>query len=136
MLLLATLSGCGDPGQDYCEALRKDQSQLDQMIGSTSVGALLTQVPLLQSLVDKAPGDLTDEWQTFLNVVEGLRDALKKAGLTASDFKGGKIPDSVQGAERRSLIGAADELGSDEAVDAARGIETQARDVCKVNLGV
>lgn len=136
VLLLTTVSGCGDPGQDYCDALRKDQSQLDEMIGSTSVGALLSQLPLLRRLAEKAPDDLTDEWQRFLNAVESLHDALRNAGLSASDFKGGKVPDAVQGEERRSLIGAADELSSAEVVDAAQGIEAQARDVCKVNLGV
>lgn len=133
--LAAGLAACGDPNQSYCSAISKDQARLSEMINSSTPDALITDLPLLESLAAKSPDDLTDEWQTFLNAIKGLRDALKGAGLSASDVKGG-LPVSVQGQQRRTLIAAADTLSSHDVVDAANGIETQARDVCTVNLGL
>ncbi|MGI9156033.1 MAG: hypothetical protein ACR2FG_05270 [Marmoricola sp.] len=135
LVLAAGLGACGDPNQSYCSAITKDQARLGEMVNSSTPDALVTDLPLLESLAAKSPDDLTDEWQTFLNAIKGLRDALKSAGLKASDVKGG-LPTSVQGQQRRTLIAAADTLSSHDVVDAANGIETQARDVCKVNLGL
>ena len=134
--LAAGLAACGDPEQGYCDAVTKDQTQLTAMISSSSPDALITDLPLLESLAAKSPEDLTDEWQTFLNAITGLRDALGRAGLKTSEFKGNGIPSSVQGQRRRDLIAAADTLSSQAVVDAANGIETEARDVCHVNLGL
>lgn len=136
LVLALTLGACGDTRENYCKAVKGDQVKLSAMINSSSLDALLTGLPLLKSLAGRAPDDLTDEWQTFINAIEGLRDALTKAGVKPSDFKGGSIPASVQGQERRNVIAAANTLSSDEVVSAANGIETQARDVCKVNLGL
>lgn len=134
LVMAATLGGCGR--EDYCDAITRDQAKLSAMINSQSLDALITDLPLLKSLATKAPDDLTDEWQTFLNAIEGLRDALHVAGLQPSDFRDGRMPASVTGEGRRNVIAAANTLSSDEVVSAAGGIETQARDVCKVNLGL
>jgi hypothetical protein len=136
LVLATTLAGCGDPQKTYCDALRADQVKIDDIINSRSGGALLTGLPVLTGLADKAPDDLTDEWQTFVNAVEGLRDALKAAGVSASAFTGGRIPASVTGEKRQNIVAAADTLSSDDVVNAVTGIESQARDVCKVNLGL
>ena len=50
------------------------------MIDSTSPTALLDHLPMLRDLADQAPEDLADEWQTFLDALEGLDEALKDAG--------------------------------------------------------
>lgn len=134
--LAVTLSGCGDPEKNYCKAVTRDQAKLSAMISSSTLDALITDLPLLRSLAAKAPADLTDEWQTFVNAIEGLRDALHNAGVKPSEIKGGDMPAEVQGADRRTIVAAADTLSSTEVVSAANGIETQARDVCKVNLGL
>jgi hypothetical protein len=136
VVLAVGLGACGNAREDYCKAVTKDQAKLSAMINSTTIDALITDLPLLKSLAANAPDDLTDEWQTFVNGVEGLRDALHRAGLTPADFKGGQMPAEVQGQERRNVIAAANTLSSPDVVSAANGIETQARDVCKVNLGV
>lgn len=136
LVLGMSLAACGDPEKKYCDALQADQVKIDDIINSSSGAALLNGLPVLTGLAAKAPADLTDEWQTFVNAVEGLRDALKAAGVSASDFTGGKIPASVTGDKRQNLVAAADTLSSDDVVSAVDGIETQARDVCKLNLGL
>jgi hypothetical protein len=134
--LVLSLSACASDTDKYCSTLRSDQTQLGEMFSSTRSDALLQSLPLLRSLSAKAPDDLTDEWQTLVNAIAGLDSALHAAGLTAKDFQGSRVPDSVQGDERKNLIGAADRLTSSDTVQAAQGIDNQARDVCHVNLGL
>jgi hypothetical protein len=136
LALAVTLTGCASTEEKYCDALRKDRVKIDDMINGSSSDALLRGLPLFQGLADQAPDDLTDEWQTFVNALEGLDDALGKADVKASDFKNGKIPASVTGDDRQSIVAAADTLSSSAVVNAVSGIEQQGRDVCKVNLGL
>ena len=136
VLLAASLGACADQEEKYCDALRNDRTRIDEIINSTRSDALLAGLPLFRDLADEAPDDLTDEWQTFVNALEGLRQALDDAGVKASEFRDGKIPASVTGEDRQSIVAAADTLGSDAVVSAVSGIETQGRDVCKVNLGL
>ena len=48
-----------------------------------------------------------------------------------SGIRGNQSP-----ADQRAIIAAADQLSSDDVVAAAAGIEQEARDVCKINLGL
>ncbi len=105
------------------------------MINSSRIDSLLRGLPLLRELSDQAPDDLTDEWQALVNAVAGLADALKSAGLSASDFRGGHLPDSVRGQQRRDVAAAAGTLASPDVLSAAKGIEDQAQDVCQVSIG-
>ena len=103
LTLAATLCGCGDQEEEYCDALRKDRTRIDEIINASGGDALLAGLPVFRDLADQAPDDLTDEWQTFVNALEGLRDALHDAGVKPSEFRHGKIPASVTGDDRRSI---------------------------------
>lgn len=98
--------------------------------------ALLGKLPLLHDLADRAPADVADEWQTFLGALDGLSEALDTAGIEASDFTGGKPPAGLSVADRAGIATAVQQISSDDVVQAANGVEQQARDVCKVNLGL
>lgn len=135
LVLACTLSGCKDQGEKYCDAVRSDQARLGDMINSSRIDSLLRGLPLLRELSAQAPDDLTDEWQALVNAVAGLGDALKTAGLGAGEFQGGRLPDSVQGQQRRDVVAAADTLASADVLSAAKGIEDQAQDVCQVAIG-
>ena len=65
-----------------------------------------------------------------------IEKAIKKAGVKPSDFVDGKPPAGLSAADKRSIVDAADQVRSEEVVQAASGIEQQGRDVCKVNLGL
>ena len=134
--LAAPLGGCADQEEKYCDALRQNRTRIDEIINASGGDALLEGLPVFRDLADQAPDDLTDEWQTFVNALEGLRDALDDAGVKASEFRDGKIPAFVTGDDRQTIVAAADTLGSPPVVSAVSGIETQGRDVCKVNLGL
>jgi hypothetical protein len=134
--LLLPLTGCGDATQGYCDDLQQHRKQIADMVDSGSPTALLRSLPMLHDLADKSPEDLSDEWQTFLGALEGLDQAIKDAGYKPSDFKDGQPPAGLDAADRKSIVDAADQIRTDDVVAAASGIEQQARDVCKINLGL
>ena len=137
LVLLASLAGCGeDSGQDYCKALEERRKEIAEMIDSGSPAVLLDKLPMLRDLGEQAPEDLQDEWQTYLAALEGLDKALEDAGVKASDFKAGKPPAGLDEAQRKAIADAAGQVSSQETVQAGAGIEQQARDVCKINLGL
>jgi hypothetical protein len=128
-------TGCGGGGAEsgYCAALKQDQT----IFADDGTGlALITNLPRLEKLAAQAPGDLDDEWQTFTAALESLRDAIKAAGLKPGDFVDGKPPAGTSAAARTAIAQAADELSDDDVVTAADGIEQQAKDVCKLQLGL
>lgn len=137
VLLTLPLAGCGEPTtEDYCAQLRQDRAKLSAMVSASSPSALLDNLELLQGLGEKAPSDLTDEWQTFLGALEDLQRALRAADVSADDFEGGEPPPGLTTSDREAVVAAADQIRSEEVVAAASGIEQQGRDVCKVNLGL
>jgi hypothetical protein len=132
--LVLMSSGCGGSTEDkYCAALKGDQT----MFADDGTGlALITNLPKLEKLAAQAPDDLGDEWQTFTTALEALRDAVKAAGLKPTDFVDGKPPAGTTAADRTAIATAANQLSDDDVVTAASGIEQQAKDVCKLQLGL
>ena len=132
--LLLPLSGCG--GQSYCDALQQQRKEIAEMTGSGSPSALLDGLPMLRDLAEKAPEDLADEWQTLIGALDGLDDAIREAGVKPADFEDGKPPAGLSAADQKAITDAANQIGTDGVVQASAGIEQQARDVCKLNLGL
>jgi hypothetical protein len=139
LAVLTSVAGCGGPEQqraDYCAELKHEQARFAEMFGDDDPSALLDNLPVLERVADKAPEDLQDEWQTLLNALHGLDDALDDAGVDPEDFRGGRPPAGLSSGERKSVADAADALAAPQVVSSAQGIEQQARDVCKIQLGL
>ena len=135
LVLLASLAGCGENSiESYCSDLREHRKEMAEMIESTSPSALLSHLPMLRDLAAQAPRDLEDEWRVFVGALDNLDDAIRGAGVKPSDFEDGKPPAGLSTAERRAIQDAANQIRTDEVVEAASGIEQQGRDVCKVNI--
>ncbi len=135
--MLLSLTGCGgDSTEDYCGAIEGANEQITKMIASDSPSALLSNLPLLRDLAEESPEDLADEWETFIGALEGLDEALDEAGVKASDFEAGKPPEGLSDADQKAIADAAGQVGGEDVAEATSGIEQQARDVCKVNLGL
>ena len=134
--MLLSLAGCGDPTEDYCSELQEDRKEFAEMLESESSSALLGNLPMLRDLAENSPDDLTDEWQTYLRAIEGLDQAIERAGVEPSDFDAGKPPPGLSEGDQKAIAEAAGQITTDEVIAAASGIEQQARDVCKVNLGL
>ncbi len=135
--LLLPVAGCGESRiQSYCDDLGAHRKQIADMLDSTSPDALFSHLPLMKQLAQESPTDLQNQWQTFLDAVEGLQKALSHAHVKPDQFVGGKPPVGLSAADRSAITDAADQLSSDDVVTAASGIEQEARDVCKINLGL
>lgn len=138
LLALTSLTACGgEPSvDDYCARLTEDQQRIAAILSSGDAAELLDNVALFDDLREVSPRDLRDEWDTFVTALRELRSALDDAGVEPGDFEDGKPPASLTGQERRAVVAAADRIADPDVVAAASGIETQARDVCKINLGL
>lgn len=139
LLTVVLLAGCGSEEGDrsaYCNDLRGEQETFGEMANSSDPAVLIKQLPTLEALGDKAPDDLRDEWQVFLNALRDLRAALKKADVGVGEFGPGKVPSDLTVADAKAIKDAADQLSSEDVVAAANGIEQQARDVCHLQLGI
>ena len=130
-------SSCGaDSEEGYCRALQADQELFAAMQDDTSGLALLKHRDALHRLADQAPDDLSDEWQTLLGAVDAFAQTLDELGVKPDDFVDGQAPAGLDPAKRTRIANAANELASQDVVSAANGIEQQARDVCKLQLGL
>lgn len=130
-------SSCGaDPDKGYCQALQADQELFGAMQEDTSGLALLKHRDALHRLADRSPDDLRDEWQTLLGAVDAFAQTLDDLGVKPEDFVDGQAPAGLDAATRARIANAASELSSQDVVEAANGIEQQARDVCKLQLGL
>jgi hypothetical protein len=136
VLAFAGSSCGGDPERGYCQALQGDQEMFAAMQDDTSGLALLEHRAALHRLADKAPDDLSDEWQTFLGAVDAFAQTLDEVGVKPGDFVDGQPPAGLDPAKRTRIANAASELAAQDVVAAANGIEQQARDVCKLQLGL
>lgn len=138
VLAAVLLAGCGEDADrsTYCDALRGKQATFGDMANSTDPAVLIKSLPTLEALGKQAPDDLADEWQVFLNALRDLRKTLEHADVQVGEFGPGKVPSDLSAADAKAIKDAADQLGSEEVVAAANGIETQARDVCHLQLGL
>ena len=136
LVLLLSVSACGDQEKSYCSALKSRQTMFAEMQDDTSGLGLLKHRSTLHSLADKAPDDLTDEWQTFLGALDAFAGTLREVGVEPDDFVDGNPPAGLSAEDRTRVANAASELSSDDVVEAADGIEQHAKDVCKLQLGL
>jgi hypothetical protein len=136
--LLAGATACSETADDrreaYCAQVKKDSTTLSKGVAEGGPGAFLDVLPTLQGLAKKAPSDLKDEWQTLLNALTGLRDALDATGLEPSDIQDGSLPKDLSRADRKRVRDAASVLTTPEVVAATQGIEQHALDICKQPL--
>jgi hypothetical protein len=107
-----------------------------EMEEDTAGLALLEHRQALRNLADKAPDDLIDEWQTFLGALDAFAHTLDELGVKPDDFVDGRPPAGLDAQARSRIAASASELSSADVVDAANGIEQQAKDVCKLQLGL
>lgn len=136
-LLLTVPQACGSNEEaSYCSALESRQKLFAEMQDEQSGLGLLAHRRTLHDLGDKAPDDLRDEWQTFLGAIDAFAKTLDQSGVKPGDFVDGKPPAGLSAADRTRIVDAANELASPDVVEAANGIEQQARDVCKLQLGL
>jgi len=126
-VVLPALVACGGSDQDeYCAAVEDHQQELSDLVGSGDPDALLRALDAFHDLQDKAPGDITDEWQQVVTSIEALQQALDDAGIDP--------PAGLSAEDRARIDAAAKQLGGGTTLRALQDLDQQARDVCKTPL--
>jgi len=138
VLVLAVMTtGCDqsedDARADYCDQVEADADTITRAVDEKGSAAFVDLLPTLEGLAEKAPSDVRDEWQVFLNALRGLRDALEAAGLKPEDVTG-RLPESLSAADRKRVRGAASVLAGDDVRLATKSVEQHALDVCHTPL--
>lgn len=133
-LLLVPLAGCADDAEQYCDAVKENQEELTEITASGGPNALLDALDIYRELQSEAPSDIADEWQQVVRSIESLEQALDEAGVDRATYDPADPPADVSQEEQDAIARAADEVGSVETQEAMRGVEQQARDVCKTPL--
>jgi guanylate kinase len=86
------------------------------------------------------PGELNGVHYWFVSDEEFDRmiaeDDLLEWAVVHGERRYGTPPAGLSAAQRTAITQAADHLSSDSTVSAAAGIDQQARDVCKIQLGM
>jgi len=140
LIVALAVSGVGtglfllfDSGSDYCAELGSAQG----VFADDGTGRqLVNDLPTYRKLADAAPEDLRDEWQILVGAIFSLGDAIADAGIKPSDYVNGEPPAGLPEADQAAIRAAASALSSPDMVAAAGGIDQQARDVCKIQLGL
>jgi hypothetical protein len=138
-LLVVTLTGCASDTEKYCGALKDDKAPLQRLsahAGDGSSDVIDGSLTIFNNLRSLAPQDVSDEWATFVFAWRGLKDALDAAGVDPADYRPDTKPAGITKTQFADVKGAAEELRSPRVLDAARGIEQHAQDICKVDLGL
>ena len=135
VLLAGLLAGCGgDSKAEYCAAVKDHQTELSDILSTGEPDALINALDIFHDLQDKAPGDITDEWQQLVGRVEALRDALDDAGVDPTTYDRAHPPASLTAEQKAGIDAAAKELGSGTTLRALQDLDQQARDVCQTPL--
>jgi len=132
--LLLVPTGCDSRQDDYCGAVEEHQERLTEITTGGDDDALIKALPIFEDLQDKAPRDITDDWQQVVSRVKALQEALHDAGVDPASYDRDHPPAGV-GAEARTRIdAAARELGSETTAAALQSLDQEARDVCHTPL--
>lgn len=138
LLLVGALSGCASETEEYCDSLADQKQVIADLAGEANKpqADLFDSLPVFRELRDDAPGDMADEWETFVFAWEGLADAFDAAGVSPDEYDPGDTSSGVSKEQSRAIEDAAQELRSTRVVDAVGEVEQHANDVCNVDLGL
>ena len=130
------LNGCSEQGEDYCAALKEEQSTLTELADSAEKGGdvLTPTVASFERLRTAAPEELRDEWDTLLVAYRSLVDAVQEAEIDPAEYRPDDPPPGLSGEEAKQLAAVASKVASARVVEAANGIQQHAREVCDVEF--
>lgn len=133
-LVVPLLAACGDDQDGYCDAVSEHQEHLSEIVGGGKPDAMLQALDIFQDLADRAPSDISDEWQQVVGSVESLQDALDDAGVDGATYDRDNPPSDVTAEQQEAIDDAAARVGGAETVRAITDLDQQARDVCHTPL--
>ena len=134
LALLPLAGGCGDRKEDYCSAVKDHQEELSKIIADGGQDSLIQALSIFEDLQDKAPSDVTDEWQQVVSRIRALDQALEDAGVDPATYDREHPPAGLDAGEKARIDAAARELGGEETLQALQALDQEARDVCQTPL--
>ncbi len=142
------IAGCGDSDeddpyalparfQDYCEEVEARQVQIsDALESGGEASGLIRALPDFEALAEKAPDDISDDWEIVIERINDLVDALEAAGVDPDSYNRRRPPEGLDPDEKGAIDAAAKALVSATTAQAMSGVQQQARDVCKTRLAL
>ncbi len=134
LTLLPLAAGCADRQESYCSAVKEHQEELTRITGDGGQDSLIQALDIFKDLQDKAPSDITDEWQQVVGRIEALDTALSDAGVDPATYDRDHPPEGLDEKQKARIDAAARELGSGPTLAALQGLDQEARDVCQTPL--
>jgi hypothetical protein len=135
LALLPVVGGCGgDPRDDYCTAVEEHQVALTEIATGGGQDALIRALDIFRDLRERAPSDISDEWQQVVTRIETLHSALEDAGVDAATYDRENPPAGLSADEKARIDAAARELGNPATLQAFEALDQQSRDVCKTPM--
>jgi hypothetical protein len=138
------LTACGSGGGgssasgDYCSELKADKASFTALSGSNADLSQLDQVfQRMHTLAADAPDNVSADWKTLDGAVTTFENALKAAGVKASDLAAlqqGQVPKGLDPAKLQALTPQIQALSSANVTDAAQHIADDAKKTCNVDL--
>lgn len=135
-LVVPLLAACGSDKADYCDAVTSHQKDLSEIVGAGKPDAMLEALDIFRDLQDKAPSDVSDEWQQVVGSVETLQKALDDAGVDGATYDRDHPPADVTAAQKKAIDAAAARVGGAETLQAIKDLDQEARDVCHTPLSL
>lgn len=123
-----------DPFERYCDEVVARRATISDAIAQGETTGLLAALPQFEELQDVAPRDIRDEWDTVVDSIRELRDALEEAGVDPADYDREHPPSGLTADEKDAIDAAAIGIGSEAMRTALAGVAQQARDVCRSPL--
>ena len=123
-----------DPESAYCEVVEERQAELTEVLAGGGPTALLEALPIFEDLASEAPVDIRDDWDTVIDALQGLEEALEDAGVDPATYDSEKPPAGLSTEERDRIEAAATDVADPKTAAALAGVDQQARDVCKTAL--
>jgi hypothetical protein len=138
LALLPLAGGCGSDNakDDYCSAVKEHQTALTDIVSGGGQDSLIRALDIFRDLQDKAPSDITDEWQQVVTRIEALDAALSDAGVDPSTYDRKNPPGGLSDEDQARIDAAARELGSGATLGALDALDQEARDVCQTPLSL
>lgn len=133
-LVLPLLVACGDEQDGYCAAVADNQEALAEHLGSKDPDGLLEAIDIFRELQDRAPSDITDEWQALVSGIGGLQEAVEAAGADPDTYDPASPPPDVTSEEQKEIRAASRRMTSPETLQALKAVDQQVRDVCHTPL--
>lgn len=130
------LSSCGSSYDAYCAQVSASQQQLGDAFSGHGPAALIAALPALERLQHTSPSDVRGDWDQVVGSIQGLQQALQRAGVDPSTYSASKMPAGISAGERAAIEAAASDLESSDTLTASQAVQQEARDVCHTPLSL